>query len=278
MIPAQPAVIPVIMYGTAWKEDQTEELVSLAIDVGFRAIDTANQRKHYVEAGVGMALESAIKSGKVKREDIFLQTKFTYVGGQDHRLPYDPNAPVDVQVEQSLVKSFENLKTDYLDAYVLHGPESSYALTPNDWKVWRKMESFVDAGKVRYIGVSNVNARQLSELVTGAKIKPRFVQNRCYPAIGWDPQCREICGHEDLIYQGFSLIRDPLLEASKPVVAAAAKYNCTIPQLVYRWALQSGMMVLAGTSSRQHMEEVLAAEKLDIPEDALRVVGAVRRS
>ena len=277
MIPAQPAAIPRIMYGTAWKEERTEELVSLALEVGFRAIDTANQRKHYVEAGVGLALSSAINAGKVKREEIFLQTKFTYLGGQDQRLPYDAKAPVDVQVEQSLAKSFEHLKTDYLDAYVLHGPESGYSLTPNDWKVWRKMESFVEAGKVRYIGVSNVSARQLSELVTGAKIKPRFVQNRCYPAIGWDPQCREICGHEDLIYQGFSLIRDPLLEASKPVLAAAAKYKCTIPQLVYRWALQSGMMVLAGTSSRQHMEEVLTAEALEIPEAELQVVAAVRK-
>jgi diketogulonate reductase-like aldo/keto reductase len=82
--------VPSIMYGTAWKEERTEALTSEAIASGFRAIDTANQRKHYVEAGVGAAIGAAVASGSVTRESLFLQTKFTYQRGQDHRLPYDP--------------------------------------------------------------------------------------------------------------------------------------------------------------------------------------------
>ena len=86
--------VPALMYGTAWKEERTESLVRQALAAGFTAIDTANQRKHYHEAGVGAALAA---SG-MARGDLFLQTKFTYVRGQDHRLPYDPKADIGTQV------------------------------------------------------------------------------------------------------------------------------------------------------------------------------------
>src|SRR5262249_37286954 len=83
--------MPGILYGTAWKKAQTESLVRQAIAQGFRGIDTACQPKHYHEPGVGDAVAAAIAGG-LKREELFLQTKFTSVGGQDPaRIPYDPN-------------------------------------------------------------------------------------------------------------------------------------------------------------------------------------------
>jgi hypothetical protein len=85
--------VPTFIYGTAWKEDDTARLARMALDAGFRGIDTANQRRHYHQAGVGEALAGALPAGGLRREDVFLQTKFTHVGGQDHRLPYDPRAP-----------------------------------------------------------------------------------------------------------------------------------------------------------------------------------------
>ena len=118
----QTARVPTFIYGTAWKEDDTGRLVRMALDAGFRGIDTANQRRHYHEAGVGEALAEAFAAGVLRREDVFLQTKFTYVGGQDHRLPYDPRAPLATQVEQSFASSLQHLGVDYLDSYVLHGP------------------------------------------------------------------------------------------------------------------------------------------------------------
>src|SRR3954470_21060955 len=74
--------VPSFLYGTAWKEERTEALTAPALDAGFRGIDTANQRRHYVEASVGNAVAAATEAGKVAREDLFLQTKFTYVAGQ----------------------------------------------------------------------------------------------------------------------------------------------------------------------------------------------------
>ncbi|HEY7534125.1 MAG TPA: aldo/keto reductase, partial [Nitrospiraceae bacterium] len=91
--------LPSFMYGTAWKKEATTELVLLAVEAGFRAIDTANQLIHYQEALVGEALLTLTKKG-MTREQLFLQTKFTPVNGQDHRTPYDPSADLTTQVQQ----------------------------------------------------------------------------------------------------------------------------------------------------------------------------------
>src|SRR5580658_1334080 len=76
--------LPDFLYGTAWKEDRTPNLTELALRTGFRGIDTANQRRHYFEDGVGQGLAAAYRAGVVTRADLFLQTKFTYQPGQDH--------------------------------------------------------------------------------------------------------------------------------------------------------------------------------------------------
>jgi len=114
--------VPRFLYGTAWKEDRTESLTTLALGMGFRGIDTANQRKHYFEAAVGKAIAGAKARGMLSREQLFVQTKFTHRRGQDHRLPYDENAPVAAQVRQSMKVSLEHLGVDFVDSYILHGP------------------------------------------------------------------------------------------------------------------------------------------------------------
>ncbi|KAJ1433800.1 hypothetical protein B484DRAFT_394353, partial [Ochromonadaceae sp. CCMP2298] len=87
--------IPPILYGTAWKKGRTKSLVEAAILAGFRGVDTACQPKHYLESGVGEALQSLYAQGVVTRADLFLQTKFTSLGGQDPQdVPYDKDAPL----------------------------------------------------------------------------------------------------------------------------------------------------------------------------------------
>ncbi len=190
---AKRAADPTFLYGTAWKEDETRRLTALALEAGFTAIDTANQRRHYHEAEVGAALADHLAARGVSRESLFLQTKFTARGGQDHRLPYDPRADVATQVEQSFASSLEHLGTSYIDSFVLHGPSSPTTLTDEDWQAWQAMEGFARAGRTRFLGVSNVRRAQLEVLLAHAAVQPRFVQNRCYARRRWDGEVRALC-------------------------------------------------------------------------------------
>ena len=113
--------IPAFLYGTAWKEEQTSQLVFKALAAGFIGIDTANQRKHYFEEEVGKGLKEAYQQLGLARDDLFLQTKYTYSDGQDHRLPYDLKAKIQEQVLMSCESSLNHLCTEYIDSLILHG-------------------------------------------------------------------------------------------------------------------------------------------------------------
>ena len=164
--------VPRFLYGTAWKEDETRRLTELALRQGFRGIDTANQRKHYHEAAVGEAVAAAIREGVAARDGLFLQTKFTFRRGQDHRLPYDPGAAVGAQVEQSFASSLQHLGTEVIDSYVLHGPSRRVGLGSDDREAWRAMEAIHADGRARLLGVSNVALEQLDGLCQGASVRP----------------------------------------------------------------------------------------------------------
>lgn len=245
---------PRFFYGTAWKEGRTRPLTELALRQGFRAIDTANQRKHYHEAAVGEAVGSAIREGLVKREDLFLQTKFTFRPGQDHRLPYDPRASITDQAEQSFASSLEHLGVATIDSYVLHGPSQAIGLSSDDEEAWRAMEAIQQRGGARWLGVSNVTVEQLERFHRQARVAPRFVQNRCRAFQGWDRQVRRFCEANGIVYQGFSLLtanREAL--AHPDVRAIAARYGRPAAQIVFRFAIQAGMIALTGTSNPDHM-------------------------
>lgn len=268
--------LPSFLYGTAWKEDQTEELVIQALEAGFRGVDTANQRKHYHEAAVGAGLKQAMQGGRVTRADLFLQTKFTYARGQDHRLPYDPRVSIREQVRQSIASSLEHLGTDYLDSYLLHGPEMGMGLTANDWEAWGTMELMQKEGVTRRIGVSNVSAEQLEELCRKSTIKPFFVQNRCYPSKHWDIPVRQLCQREGIIYQGFNLIRDPVVWESKVLATMADRYQRTMPQIIYRYATQVGMLPLSGNTKPQHMREALDIFDFSLTSEDVKTIESLR--
>ena len=260
--------IPAFMYGTAWKKERTGDLVQLAVNSGFRAIDTANQLIHYNEALVGQALHKLVQQG-IPRKSLFLQTKFTPVSGQDHRTPYDPIAPITQQVEQSFQSSLEHLQTDYLDSYVLHGPYARHGLGKEDWEVWATLETLYQSGQTKMIGISNVTAEQLRILCEKANVRPMIVQNRCYAMLKWDQEVREICKAQGVIYQGFSLLTANPEVIRDPGVGEIAERVGTSPlQVIFRFAQQIGMLPLTGTTNPQHMKEDLTIEGFNLtPEE-----------
>ncbi len=268
--------MPPFLYGTAWKEDETERLTRLALEAGFRGIDTANQRRHYFEAGVGAAIAGAVAAGLVRRDELFLQTKFTYVRGQDHRLPYDPKADLATQVRQSFESSLSHLGVDSLDSYVLHGPSSGNGLSSDDRDVWRAMEELHAAGRTRLLGVSNVSLEQLEELWEHAAVPPAFVQNRCFARNGWDLHVRAFCRANGAIYQGFSLLTANVRELRHPAFAELVERVAMTPaQVVFRFARQVGMLPLTGTTDAAHMREDLESERFELAEEDVRLVESI---
>ena len=266
---------PTFIYGTAWKKDATTRLVQTAVKAGFKAIDTANQPRHYSEALVGDALAALAAEG-VSRDELFLQTKFTPLNGQDNRVPYDPAADLKTQVRQSFASSLEHLKTDRVDSYLLHGPYSFPDLGDEDWEVWSAIEEIHRSGRAGMIGISNVNYLQLTGLVERAAIKPMVVQNRCYANRGWDREVREICREQGILYQGFSLLTAniPVLQ-HPPIMSIARKLGADAPQVIFRYAMQAGMVPITGTTNEQRMKEDLGVFGIALSEDEVSFIDSV---
>ncbi len=266
--------LPQLLYGTAWKEESTQQCVASALAAGFRGFDTANQRKHYYEAGVGEAL----KLSGISRSEIFLQTKYTFQRGQDHRLPYDPKASIANQVKQSFESSLEHLHTDYLDSLVLHGPAISNgeSLDDKDWEAWNSIQELHKAGKVHLLGVSNVNLSQLKQFYENASVKPSFAQIRCYAKNGWDLEIRKYCAEKNIIYQGFSLLTANKEHLTGPKINEMAKrYSATSAQIIFAFSRQVGMLPLTGTTDLLHMKQDLESLSIALEDSDLKTIEEV---
>jgi diketogulonate reductase-like aldo/keto reductase len=269
--------MPRFLYGTAWKEQETERLTETALRHGFRGIDTANQRRHYVEAAVGRAISASVNNGLLGRADLFLQTKFTFRRGQDSRLPYDAEAPLRTQVAQSFASSLDHLGTEVIDCFLLHGPTQRVGLASADWEAWRAMEDLHESGQARLIGISNVTVDQLQQLCQQARVRPRVVQNRCYAVLGWDRKVREFCASNGLVYQGFSLLTANREMAAHPELARIAEHHgMTVSQAVFRFALEIGIVPLTGTTSATHMREDLQVFNLSLEPEEIERIAALR--
>ena len=289
------------LYGTAWKEAQTEDCVFRALKAGYRALDTANQRKHYFEEGVGKALGSAYSELAISRTDLFLQTKFTYARGQERRPPYDENASHTKQVWQSWESSLKHLQTDYLDSYILHGPHTNQGLDDLDWETWTAMEELQKQSKVKHLGISNVNLEQLVQLVQKAQVKPSFVQNRCFAVSRWDQAIREFCSHNEIKYQGFSLLTAnkqflggevvelkerniPKLgftdegynhknsEVNPRIQRIVRETGKNIQQVIFKFSQQVGMIPITGTRADSHLKSNLEIKDFSLSSSQLETI------
>ncbi|GAA6002892.1 uncharacterized protein JCM10292_001360 [Rhodotorula paludigena] len=218
---------PPMLYGTAWKGHRTAALVEQAIRAGFRGIDTACQPKHYHQPGVGDALVAVTQDGTVSRKDLWIQTKYTPIGGQDLNKPLP------------LATSLRELKTDYLDALVLHSPLQTKR---EHREVWTAFENAVDDGKVRHLGISNIyDATYLAWIFETARIKPSIVQNRFYADVDYAADILPLCAQQGADLQTFwTLTGNPQLLAHPSLAALARAYES--PSLSPAFALYEFLM------------------------------------
>jgi len=263
--------MPNMIYGTAWKKENTTKLVEDALLSGFKAIDTACQPKHYREDLVGLGLENALKKG-INREDVFVQTKFTPISGQDvNDMPYFTHDNIITQVEKSFLKSKENLKLDFIDSYLIHSP---FNPIEDMVKVYKKMEEFVQNREVGQLGISNCyDLKLFSYLYDIAKVKPKVLQNRFYVDSKYDKELREFCKQKDITYQSFwSLTANPNILASSEITSLVSKYGKTKEQIFYKFLNQIEITPLNGTTSKIHMLEDLDIDDFLLEENEIILI------
>ncbi|KAJ3489139.1 hypothetical protein NLI96_g2335 [Meripilus lineatus] len=269
-----------IIYGTAWKKERTTALVVSAVLNGFRAIDTALSPYDLCiwvksEDLVGDALKTLQEKHGIKREDLFIQTKYTPIGGQDRSkpLPYDPLSRIETQINSSFQKSLSNLHTTYLDSLLLHSPMDTLSRTIT---AWRTLMSLQDSGQVKFIGVSNTyDVSVLEALERDGGRRVQIVQNRWFEGNRWDKEVFQYCKDNDIQYQSFwTLSGSPSLLAHPKLVATARKNGCTPAQALFKLAQSRGVTPLSGTTDEKHMVEDVAVDSLDLETEDLEEVVA----
>ncbi len=233
-------------------KEECERCVLDALEVGYRAIDTA--QSYFNEAEVGDALQ---KSG-LKREEIFLTTKVWI-----EHYGYE-------QAKESVLKSMEKLKTDYIDLVLLHQPFADY------YGAYRALEDLYEEGKLRAIGVSNFYPDRLVDIASFARIKPMVNQIETHPLN------QQIKAHEWL--KKYGVIHEawaPFGEGrgnmfSNPVLQAIGdKYNKTVAQVILRWQLQRGIVVIPKSTHKERMAQNLDVFDFTLTNEDMQAIASL---
>jgi diketogulonate reductase-like aldo/keto reductase len=238
-----------MLYGTAWKKERTASLVTQALQAGFLAIDTAAQPKHYQEHLVGNGIRSFLSSSSTTRQDLYLQTKYTSIDGQNpNNLPYDPSTSITEQVKASIASSLHNLRhsenaqESYIDCLVLHSPLPTIKQT---MEAWDAMSSFVPT-KVHSLGISNTSLPILQHIWSNSSVKPKV-----------DIALREFCKENGIQYQSFwTLTGNPELLGSQFVQKTAEEVGVSVEVALYLLVQGLGITPINGTKS--HIESDVA--------------------
>ncbi|KAI1826342.1 Aldo/keto reductase [Xylaria intraflava] len=247
--------IPLLIYGTAWKEDKTADFTAAALKRGFKGVDTANHPTGYDERRVGEGIAAALASG-IKREGLFVQSKFSPTfTHHPAKVPYDATLDIAAQVRQSVEQTFDNLQLDYLDALLLHAPYPDQKDTLTAWAV---LESYVP-DRIRYVGVSNATLDQLQGLYEAATVKPAIVQNRFYRQSKYDLETRSFCKDHGIVYQACWMLKNnPDVLTSDVVESVAQTLGVEKEAAFYLLILSLGdTQVLDGTTKTERMDSDL---------------------
>ncbi|KAI1447517.1 Aldo/keto reductase [Annulohypoxylon stygium] len=259
---AKTTPMPKMMYGTAWKGVETSNCVYLALKAGFRGFDTAAQPRHYKEFLVGQAIRRAIREGIVKRDELFIQTKFTPPWSQDlsQPLPYNPEAPIVEQIHTSIAQSLQNFEhtnseEPYIDSLVLHTP---YPTVEDTITAWKTLETYVPH-QIKHLGISNASLRDVETLCTLPEItvRPSCVQNRFYPQTLWEKDLRAYLRGKGIVFQAFWILSANKEFQGLPCVDTISSHTgVEQPAALYSLVLGlGGTTVLNGTTQEVHMKE-----------------------
>ena len=229
--------------------DEAEASCVSALADGCRLIDTANA---YVnERAVGRAMK---KSG-LKREEIFLETKLW---------------PTFYEQADAVEKTLERLDTDYIDLLLIHQPAGNYVAG------YRLMEKAYKEGKVRAIGLSNFSVEQIREILSICEVKPTILQTEVHP-YSQEKALKEFLDSQGIVIQAWyplghgdkALIEEPVF------TKLARKYGKSNAQIILRWHVQSGNIVIPGSKNPAHIKDNFALFDFALTEDEMAGIAAL---
>jgi len=259
----QRAGMGTIIYGTAWKGPDTSRLVAEAIRAGFRHVATAARHGNYNESGVGDGWTTAVADMGLAREDIFIQTMFVPFGSADLASGNHKAANIEEEVRSSVHTSLANLRTSYLDIVLYHNVKNKLEPIENMMAGWRVLESFVDDGTIRYLGITNCHdLNYLQSVYNQSRVKPVIVQNRFHKNRQFGVPLYPFLQEKNITWQMFWVLTGNGGVLNKDVTKQLSEArNLTPHTFMYAFVLSLGGSPMIGTKSRQHMDEDLKVAK-----------------
>ena len=269
-------VMPALGFGTLIPDlIDTKNATKAALEAGFRQFDSSERYRN--EKEVGEAMQEIFKEGAIKREDVFIATK---LWNNNHR----PE-----RVKPAFEASLKRLQLDYLDLYLIHTP---FAFQPGDEQdprdengkviyddgvtlldTWRALESLVDEGRCKAIGLSDVSLEKAKEIFVSARIKPAVVHVESHPYLPeWE--LLEFCNQNGVVFQAFAALghsSEPRLLDDPVITSIAGKINKTSAQVLLAWAVQRGTALLTTSKTPSRIKENFDISTL--PEDAMKEIN-----
>ena len=268
--------MPALGFGTLIPDPiETKKATRLALEAGFRQFDSAERYRN--EKEVGEAMQEVFKEGKIKREDVFIATK---LWNNNHR----PE-----RVKPAFDASLKRLQLDYIDLYLIHTP---FAFQPGDEQdprdengkviyddgvtlldTWRALESLVDEGRCRAIGLSDVNVEKVKEIFESARVKPAVVHVESHPYLPeWE--LLEFCKQNGIVLQAFAALghsSEPRLLDDPVITSIAKRVRKTPAQVALAWAIQRRTALLTTSKTPSRIQENFNISAL--PEDAMKEIS-----
>lgn len=232
--------------------DEAEATCVSALQTGYRLIDTANA---YVnEKAVGRAMQ---KSG-LPREEIFLETKLW---------------PSFYEQPDAVEKTLSRLDTPYIDLLLIHQPAGNYIAG------YRQMERAYKAGKVRAIGLSNFKKDQIEEILSCCEVRPTVLQTELHP-YHQEPELKAFLQENGIVPQAWyplghgdkALLQEPLF------AELGKKYGKSAPQIILRWHIQSGNIVIPGSKNPAHIQANFALFDFALTADEMAQIAACNKN
>lgn len=245
--------MPMLGIGTFLLEPKdAENAVISALNDGYRLIDTANAYMNEKAVGRGMK-----KSG-LKREEIFLETKLW---------------PSFYEQDDAVEKTLERLDTDYIDLLLIHQPAGNYIAG------YKLMEKAYKQGKVKAIGLSNFNKKQVEEILAMCEIKPAVLQMEIHPYFASN-DFKTFLNENGIVSQAWYPLGhgDKSLLEEKVLVDLANKYNKSTSQIILKWHIQVGNIVIPGSKNPLHIKDNIDIFDFTLSDDELKSIATLDKN